>query len=147
MEANTASHSPWKTPARFPHSQTSRTDPHPFPPSGFQPLFRKWPQLGHFLQITIMPACVQPRKELSQKYLIRIQGQEVAATPHHQRLIGCLLEAVVTLFDVAILIGLSGLYLLPNQPVMSQQTGIGARELLGIALTVHGRAHPVRSML
>src|SRR3954462_8760426 len=37
-----------------------------------------------------MPACVQPRKELPQKYLIRIQGQEVAATPHHQRLIGCM---------------------------------------------------------
>ena len=50
------------------------------------------------------------------------------------------------LFNVAVLIGLTRLDLLPADPVMSQESFIRSCELFGVREVIYGRAHPVRSM-
>jgi hypothetical protein len=74
--------------------------------------------------------------ELLEEQLIVPPTGEIAAPPQHQGLVGGLLEAVMTLLDVAILVGLSRLDRLAFEPVMGEQSLIASSEHLGFGVAV-----------
>jgi hypothetical protein len=79
-----------------------------------------------------------------QKALVRFSARKIPSAAQHQRLAHCLLEAPMPLLDVAVLVGMVRLNLLPTQAVISQQPLIALGELLPLAQVVHGRAQPIR---
>jgi hypothetical protein len=81
-----------------------------------------------------------------QKKIVLCPAPEIPAATQHERLIHCLLEATMTLLDVAVLIRLLRLNLLARHPVVIQQRPVTPRELLRVRTVVHRQAHPVRAM-
>src|SRR5206468_12103596 len=100
-----------------------------------------------FLQITFLPSSIQTCEQLVKKQLISRHIRKLTAASQHQNLIDCLLEAVMPLFDIAVLIRVTSLRFLPTKLVVSQQPLVGSCKLLLVTQVVHSRAHPVRSML
>ena len=91
-------------------------------------------------------ASVPLAENLSEESLIGRAVREIAAATQLQGLVDCLLEAVVTLFGVAVLVGLPGVDFLHDQTVVIHQRLISPSELLAIGQVVHGRAHAIRAM-
>ena len=69
-----------------------------------------------------------------EEQLIAAPAGEIAAPPEHQRLVDGLLEAVMTLLDVAILVGLPGLDRLAFEAIMGEQSLVSPGEHLGFGI-------------
>ncbi len=80
---------------------------------------------------TLLSVGVAPGHEPLEEQLIVATAGEIAAPPQHQGLVDGLLEAVMTLLDVAILVGLSRLDRLTFEPVMGEQSPVASGEHLG----------------
>lgn len=68
---------------------------------------------------------------------------EIAAASEHQGLIHGLLEAVMTLLDVAILVGLSRLDRLAFEAIMGEQSLVASSEQLGFGVAVDRRGQAI----
>jgi hypothetical protein len=79
-------------------------------PSGhLQPSGRQGRQDGHLFMETLLSVGVAPGHELLEEQLVVASTGEVATASEHQGLVDGLLEAVVTLLDIPVLVGLPGL--------------------------------------
>jgi hypothetical protein len=85
-----------------------------------QPASRQRRQHGHFLMKTLLSVGIASGHELLEEQLIVATTGEITAASEHQGLIKCLLEAMVTLLDVAILVGLAWLDRLALEAIMGQ---------------------------
>jgi hypothetical protein len=107
---------------------------------------RQRSQDRHFLCETLTPSGVEPRFEFVEKTRVGVASGKVAAAPEHQRLIHRLLETPMPLLDVAILVGVGCLNLLPNKSVMFEQSLVTPRELLALGRVIHRQAHSISPM-
>jgi hypothetical protein len=90
-------------------------------PSGhLQPSGRQGGQDGHLLTETLLSVRIASGHEPLEERLIVASIGEIAAASEHQGLVDGLLEAVMTLLDVAILVGLPGLDRLAFELVMRE---------------------------
>jgi hypothetical protein len=85
---------------------------------------------------TLLSVGITPGHELPEEQLIVASAGEIAAPSQHQGLVDGLLEAMMTLFDVAILVGLSRLNRLTFEAVMRQQGPVSPGEHLGVGIAV-----------
>jgi hypothetical protein len=85
---------------------------------------------------TLLSVGVTSGHELLEEDLIVAPAGEIAAPAQHQGLVDGLLETVVALFDVAVLVGLSGLDRLAFEAVVCEQSLISAREHFGFRVAV-----------
>jgi hypothetical protein len=96
-------------------------DPGFEPASHLQPANRQRRQHGHFLTKTLLSSGIASGHELLEKRLVVASTGEITAPSEHQGLVDRLLETVMTLFDIAILVGLSRLDGLAFETVMREQ--------------------------
>jgi hypothetical protein len=96
-------------------------DPGLEPSRHLQPASRQIRQHGHFLMKTLLSVGIASGHELLEEQLIVASAGEIAAASKHQGLVDGLLETVMTLLDVAILVGLSRLDRLTFELVMREQ--------------------------
>ena len=96
-------------------------DPELEPASHLQPASRQGRQRGHLFTKTLLSRGIAAGHELLEKQLIVVSAGEIAAASEHQGLVDGLLETVMTLLDVAILVGLSRLDGLSFETVMCEQ--------------------------
>jgi hypothetical protein len=113
------------------------------PLTRFQPPRRQGPQHPQFLREPLTPTGVEPHFQFPQKTHVGFAIDKVPAATQHQGLIRRLLKTPVALFDVAILVGVGGLDLLPCESVMLQQSLITLPKLLALRGVVHRQAHTV----
>jgi hypothetical protein len=111
-------------------------DPGLEPASHLQPTSRQRRQHGHFLTKTLLSSGITSGHELLEERLVVASTGEIAAPTKHQGLVDSLLETVMTLFDVAILVGLSRLDRLAFELVMREQALVSASEHLGFGVAV-----------
>jgi hypothetical protein len=116
--------------------RAARIDPRLEPSSHLQPAGRQGRQDGHLLMETLPSIGIATGHELLEEQLIIAPAGEIAAASEHQGLVDGLLEAVMTLLDVAILVGLSRLDRLAFEPVMREQSLVAAGERLGFGVAV-----------
>ena len=114
--------------------RAARIDPRLEPPGHLQPSGRQGRQGGHLFMKTLLSVGVAPGHDLLEERLIVGSTGEIAATSEHQGLIDGLLEAVMTLLDVAILVGLPRLDRLAFEPVMGEQSPVASGEHLGFGV-------------
>jgi len=112
----------------------------------FQAPRRQRSQDSHFLDKPLTSTGVEPRLQFVEKPRVRAAIGKVSAATEHQRLIHRFLEATMPLLDVAILVGVGCLYLLPHESVMFEQSPITLRELLVRSRVIHRQAHPIGPM-
>ena len=124
--------------------QAAGIDLDSFPLGRLHAPLRKLTHHRHLFGKPLAAACVQPRKQRLQEATIRIQTGEVATAAQHQFLIYGSLEAMMALFDIAVLVAMSGLDLLRRQTVVAQQTFIAVGELRRPHRVVDRRRQPVR---
>jgi hypothetical protein len=105
-------------------------------PSHLQPASRQGRQDGHFLTKTLLSVGIASGHELLEKQLIVASAGEITAASEHQGLVDGLLETVMTLLDVTILIGLSGLDRLAFELVMREQSLVSPSKHLGLWVAV-----------
>jgi hypothetical protein len=111
-------------------------DPGLEPPGHLQPASRQRRQGGHLLMKTLLSTGIPPGHEPLEKQLIVAPAGEIAAASEHQGLVDGLLEAVVTLLDVAILVRLPWLDRLAFEPVMREESLVSASEHFGFGIAV-----------
>jgi hypothetical protein len=105
-------------------------------PGHLQPASRQGRQHGHFFMKTFLSVAIASGHELLEEGLIVASAGEIAAPTQHQGLIDGLLETVMTLLDVAILVGLSRLDRLAFEPVMREQPLVSPSEHFGLWIAV-----------
>jgi len=103
-------------------------DPGLEPPGHLQPSGRQGRQDGHLLMETLPSIGIAPGHELLEERLVVAPAGEIAATSEHQGLVDGLLEAVMTLLDVAILVSLPGLDRLAFEAIMGEQSLVASSE-------------------
>jgi hypothetical protein len=108
-----------------------RIDPGLEPSGHLQPTGRQSGQDGKFFSETLPSVGIAPGHEPLEERLIVAPAGEIATPPQHQGLVGGLLETVMTLLDVAILVGLSRPDGLAFEAIMREQPLVSAREHLG----------------
>jgi hypothetical protein len=113
-----------------------RIDPRFEPSRHLQPASRQGRQHGHFLMKTLLSVGIASGHELLEERLVVASTGEIAAPAQHQGLVDGLLEAVVTLLDVAILVGPSRLDRLTFEAIMREQCLISPGEHLGFGSAV-----------
>jgi hypothetical protein len=118
-------------------------DPGLEPPGHLQPSGRQGRQDGHLLMETLPSIGIASGHEPLEERLIVASIGEIAAASEHQGLIDGLLEAVMTLFDVAVLVGLSRLDRLTFEPVMGEQSLVASSEHLGFGVAVDRRGQAI----
>jgi hypothetical protein len=101
-----------------------------------QPASRKWREHGHLLTKTLLSVGIASGHELLEEQLIVATAGEIAAPSEHQGLVDGLLEAVMTLLDVAILVGLSRPDRLPFEAIMREQRLVSLSEHFGVGIVV-----------
>ena len=116
--------------------RAARIDPGFEPPGHLQPAGRQRRQDGHLLMETLLSIGIAPGHQLLEEQLIVASAGEIAAASEHQGLVDGLLEAVMTLLDVAILVGLSRLDRPAFEPVMREQSLVASSEQLGFGVAV-----------
>src|SRR3954462_6269645 len=89
---------------------------------------------------------IAPGHELLEEQLIVASAGEIAAPSEHQGLVDGLLEAVMTLLDVAILVGLSRLDRLSFEAVMRQQCLVSPSEHFGFGIAVDRRGQAISAV-
>jgi hypothetical protein len=99
-----------------------------------QPASRKWREHGHLLTKTLLSVGIAPGHELLEEQLIVASAGEIAAASEHQGLVDGLLETVMTLLDVAILVGLSRPDRLAFESIMREQSLVSASEHFGLRI-------------
>ncbi len=114
-------------------------DPGLEPASHLQPTTRQRRQHGHFFTKTLLSRGIAAGHELLEEQLIIAPTGEITAPTQHQGLVDGLLETVMALFDVAILVGLSGLDRLAFELVMREQRLVSLSEHLGFGVVVDRR--------
>jgi hypothetical protein len=120
-----------------------RIDPR-FEPSGhLQPSDRQGRQDGHLLMETLLSVGVAPGHEPLEECLIVASIGEITAASEHQGLVDGLLEAVMTLFDIPVLVGLPRLDRLAFEPVMREQSLVSPGEHLGFGIAVDRRGQAI----
>ena len=77
--------------------------------------------------------------ELPEEQLVVATAGEVAAAPQHQGLVDGLLEAVMTLFDIPVLVGLPRPDRLAFEAVMLEQSLVSPCEHFGFRVAVDRR--------
>ena len=112
------------------------------PPCHLQPASRQGRQDGHFLIKPLLSVGIASGHDLLEEQRIVASAGEIAATSEHQGLVDGLLEPVMTLLDVAILVGLARLDRLTFQAVMREQSLVSPSEhfRVGIAVDRGGQA-------
>jgi hypothetical protein len=123
--------------------RAARIDPRLEPSGHLQPSGRQGRQDGHLFMKTLLSVGVAPGHELLEEQLIVTSTGEVATASEHQGLIDGLLEAVMTLLDVAILVGLSWLDRLAFAPVMREQSLVSPSEHLRVGIAVDRRGQAI----
>jgi hypothetical protein len=123
-----------------------RVDPCLDPAGHFQPAGRQRRQDGHFLTKTLLSVGIASGHELLEERLIVASTGEIAASPQHQGLVDGLLEAVMTLLDVTILVGLSRLDRLGFEAVVRHQGLVSPGEHLILRIGVDRRGQAIRAM-
>jgi hypothetical protein len=103
-------------------------DPGLEPASHLQPTNRQRRQRGHFLTKTLLSSGIASGHELLEERLVVTSTGEIAAPAKHQGLVDGLLETVMTLFDIAILVGLSRLDRLTFESIMLEQCLVSPSE-------------------
>ena len=98
---------------------------------------------GHFLMKALPSIGIASGHELLEEQLIVASAGEIAAASEHQGLVDGLLEAVMTLLEVAILVGLSRLDRLAFEPVMGEQSPVASGEQLGFGVAVDRRGQAI----
>ena len=121
-------------------------DPGLEPASHLQPASRQRRQHGHFLTKTLPSVGIASGHELLEERLRVATTGEITAAPKHQGLGDGLLEAVMTLFDVAILVGLSWLDRLAFELVMRQQPLVSTSERFGLWIAVDRGGQAIGAM-
>jgi hypothetical protein len=122
-------------------------DPHLDPPAHLQPPRRQRLQDGQFLGESLAAVGVATGHDLAQEHLVVAPAGEVAMAPQHQGLVDRLLEPMMTLLDVAVLVGLPGSNGLGLQAVMGQKRPVSLREPLGIGVGLDRGAEAVGAVL
>jgi len=107
---------------------------------------RQGSQCGLILDETLAAIGVASGHDLLEERLVFAASGEIPASSQHQRLIDGLLEPMMTLFNVAVLIGLARLDRLGCDAVMREQRLISLREQLRVGVGVDRGTHPVGSM-
>ncbi len=123
--------------------RAARIDPRLEPSGHLQPSSRQGRQDGQLLMETLPSIGIASGHEPLEERLIVASIGEIAAASEHQGLIDGLLEAVMTLFDVAILVGLPGLDRLTFEPVMGEQSLVASGEQLGFGVAVDRRGQAI----
>jgi hypothetical protein len=116
--------------------RAARIDPGLEPPGHLQPSGRQRRQDGHLLMKTLLSIGIASGHELLEEQLIVASAGEITAASEHQGLVDGLLETVMTLLDVAILVGLSRLDRLTFEPVMGEQSLVASGEHLGFGIAI-----------
>ena len=111
--------------------------------AGFQPPPRQRPQHPQLLGQPLTPTGIELLLQLTQKMLVGVAAGKVTAATQQQGLVQRLFETPMPLLDVAVLMGVIGLDLLADHPVVIQQPLITLRELPTRAQVVHGRAQAI----
>jgi hypothetical protein len=123
--------------------RAARIDPRLEPSGHLQPSGRQRRQDGHLFMDTLLSVGVAPGHEPLEEQLVVASTGEVATASEHQGLIDGLLEAVMTLLDVAILVGLPGLDRLAFEPVVREQSLVSPGEHLGFGIAVDRRGQAI----
>jgi hypothetical protein len=123
--------------------RAARIDPRPEPSGHLQPSGRQGRQDGRLFMKTLLSVGVAPGHELLEEQLIIAPAGEVATAPEHQGLIDGLLETVMTLLDIAILVGLSWPDRLTFEPVMREQSPVSPSEHLRVGVAVDRRGQAI----
>jgi hypothetical protein len=113
-----------------------RIDPGLEPAGHLQATSRQRRQHGHFFEKSLLSVGIASGHELLEERLIVASTGEIAAAAKHQGLVDSLLETVMTLLDVAILVGLSRLDRLTFEAIMRQQCLISPSEQFRAGITV-----------
>jgi hypothetical protein len=100
--------------------QAAAVHPTAQPSTCLQPQRRQGPQDLQLLDQALVPTRVKLAEQLSQEIPVLVPASEVSAVAQQQRLLHCLLEPPVPLFDVAVLVAVACLDLLAQQPIMLQ---------------------------
>jgi hypothetical protein len=85
---------------------------------------------------TLLSVNIASGHELLEEQLIVASTGEITAAAKHQGLVDGLLETMVTLLNVAILVGLSRLDRLTFEAIMCEQSLVSASEQLGFGIAV-----------
>jgi hypothetical protein len=122
--------------------RAARIDPRLEPSGHLQPSGRQGRQDGHLFMESLLSVGVAPGHEPPEERLIVASIGEVTAASEHQGLVDGLLEAVMTLLDVAILVGLSRPDRLAFEAIMREQSLVspGEHSRVGIAVDRRGQA-------
>jgi hypothetical protein len=105
-------------------------------PGHLQPASRQGRQHGHLFSETLLSIGIAPGHELLEEQLIVASTGEITAASEHQGLGDGLLEAVMTLLDIAILVGLPRLDRLAFEPIMREQSLVSSGEHFGLWIAV-----------
>jgi hypothetical protein len=120
-----------------------RVDPRLDPSGHLQAACRQRRQHGHFLEKALLSVGIAPGHELLEEQLIVASVGEIAAPPEHQGLVDGLLETVMTLLDVAILVGLPRLDRLGFEAVMGHQGLIAPGEHFRLRIGIDRRGQAI----
>jgi hypothetical protein len=112
--------------------------------AGFESSRRQRTQHGQLRGQALTSASIELFLDAVKKPRVLFAAGKISAATHQQRLLHCLFKAAVPLLDIAVLMGMIGLDLLTDHPVVIQQRLIPLRELLPLAQIIHRRAHPIR---
>jgi hypothetical protein len=114
------------------------------PLARLQPSCRQRPQHRQFVRQPVTATGVELPLQLVQKTVVLFPAGKISAAAQQQRLLHRLLEPPMSLLDVAVLVAMPRLDLLPDESVVRQQPLITLRELLLLRQVVHGRAQAIR---
>lgn len=106
------------------------------PSRHLQPASRQGRQRGSFFMETLLSIGIATRHELLEERLIVATAGEITAPSQHQGLVDSLFETMMTLLDVAILVGLSRLDCLAFEAVMREQCLVSLCEHFGFWIAV-----------
>jgi hypothetical protein len=123
--------------------RAARIDPRLEPSGHLQPSGRQGRQDGHLFMETLLSVGVAPGHEPPEERLIVASIGEITAASEHQGLVDGLLEAVVTLLDIPVLVGLPGLDRLAFEPVVREQSLVSPGEHLGFGIAVDRRGQAI----
>jgi hypothetical protein len=112
----------------------------------FQASFGQGTQLRELLRQTFTPPRVELIQQPLQKKIVVGSAREIPAATQHQGLIDRLLEAMMTLLDVAILVAMTRLDLLRRHATVRHQSFVTLRELFLVRRVVDCQTHPVGAM-
>ena len=109
--------------------RAARVHRHHDAPRRLEPTRRQRPQVFHLQGLLRIAVGVELSEQIAEVVLVRFAAGEVATGAEHQLLIERPFEAVVALFDVAVLVAVPGLDRLPFEAVVREQRPIALCEL------------------